>query len=74
MHRESQDRIELYNCATTNPKKLISIISYISNILKKKSKFNIVQSAKKSFTISTFKLIKNQYPLKTTFDSLKETL
>lgn len=66
--------IQLYNCATTNPKKLISIIFYIANILKKKPQFKIIKSAKKYFNISTARLEENYYPLKTTLSSLKEIL
>lgn len=72
--QKNTKRIQLYNCATTNPKKLISVIFYIANILKKKPKFNIIKSAEKYFNISTAKLIKNRYPLKTTLSSLKEIL
>jgi nucleoside-diphosphate-sugar epimerase len=72
--QKNTKRIQLYNCAATNPKKLISVILYIANILKKKPRFNIIKSAKKYFNISTAKLIKNRYPLKTTLSSLKEIL
>jgi nucleoside-diphosphate-sugar epimerase len=72
--RKNIKYIELYNCATTNPRRLIKIIFYVAKILKKKPKFKIIKSAKKYFNISTTKLLENRYPLKSTLSSLKEIL
>lgn len=72
--KSQKKKFELYNCASTKPQRLISVIFDIAKIFKKKLKFKIIQTKKNSFSISTKKILKNNYPLSSLKSSLKRTL
>jgi len=69
---KSKNKIEIYNCASTKPEKLISLILYLAKILKTTPKFKLINSQSNSFNISTKKILQNNYPLMSTKLSLKE--
>jgi len=74
IYKKNKKKIEIYNCGSKNSQKLIRIIFYIARIFKTKPKFIIINSKSKNFTISTKKILKNNYPIDKIEKSLKEIL
>ena len=72
--KPQKKKFELYNCASTKPQRLITVIFDIAKIFKTIPKFKLIQKKKNSFSISTKKILKNNYPLKTLKSSLKRIL
>ena len=72
--KKNKKKFELYNCASTKPQKLISIIYDIEKIVKRIPKFKLLKIKKKTFIISTKELLKNKYPLMSLKLSLKRIL